>query len=100
VDATLAKLVVAADMVEMGVARDTDEGALLDERHMLAQAEMAEAGVDEQIPVAAADVPDVAAEEGFDPRLVDQRHAVGETYHLVPVGRGYGVGGQGVTSTE
>jgi hypothetical protein len=70
-DAALAELVMAADMVEMGGAGDTNEGTLADQRHMVAQAEMAEASVDEQVAIAAVDMPDVAAVEGLDSRLVD-----------------------------
>src|ERR1700722_3182756 len=98
-DAALAELVMAADMIEMGVAGNADEGALADQRHMVTQAEMAEAGVDEQISVAAAHMPDVATVEGFDPRLVNQCDAVAEAERLVPVGRGHGAA-HGVTSTE
>ena len=70
-DAALAELVMAADMVEMGGAGDTNEGTLADQRHMVAQAEMAEASVDEQVAIAAVHMPDVAAVEGLDSRLVD-----------------------------
>jgi hypothetical protein len=55
----------------MGGAGDTNEGTLADQRHMVAQAEMAEASVDEQVAIAAVHMPDVAAVEGLDSRLVD-----------------------------
>jgi hypothetical protein len=38
---------------------------------MVAQAEMAEASVDEQVAIAAVHMPVVAAVEGLDSRLVD-----------------------------
>ena len=42
-DRAMAELVVAADVIEMGVARDTGNVTLGDQRHVPAQAEMAEA---------------------------------------------------------
>ncbi len=70
-DAALAELVMAADMVEMGVAGDPNEGTLAEQRHMVAQAEIAKASVDEQVAIAAVHMPDVAAVEGLDSRLVE-----------------------------
>ena len=68
-DAALAELVMAADMVEMGGAGDTNEGTLADQRHMVAQAEMAEASVDEQVAIAAVHMPDIAAHQRHDVRF-------------------------------
>ena len=51
---------------------------------------MSEPAVEQQVAVAAADMPDVAAIEGLDPRFMDQRHAVAETDGFVPVLRGNG----------
>ena len=65
------------------------ERTLGDQRHVAAQAEMAEAGVEEQVAVAPAHVPDVAAEERLDPGLMDQRHAVGHADRLVPLAAAY-----------
>ena len=83
----VAELMVAADVVEMGVARDTGNVTFGDQRHVPAQAEMAEAGIEQQVAVAASHMPDVAAEEGLDPRLVDQSHAIGEAQRFIPFGR-------------
>ena len=85
--AQCAEFMVAADVVEMGVARNAGERALGDQRHMGAQAEMAEARIEQQVAVAPAHMPHVAAVEGLDPRFVDQRHAIGEADRLVPLGR-------------
>ena len=85
----VAEFVVAADVVEMGVARDTGDFAPGGERHVRAKAKEAEAGIEQQVAVAASHVPDVAAEEGLDPRFVDQRHAIGEAKGLVPLGCTY-----------
>ena len=85
VDAAVGKLVVAADMVEMRVARDADERPSGHQGHVTTQAEVAEAAVEQQIAVAAAHVPHVAAEERLDPRLVDQRDVVRHADRLVPV---------------
>ena len=46
---------------------------------------MAEARIEEQVAVAAADMPDVAAEEGLDPGLVDQRDTIGHADGFIPV---------------
>ena len=63
--AAIREFVVAADMIEMGVAGDADYLLFGDQRHMPAQADMAEPGVEQQVAVASPDVPDVAAEEGL-----------------------------------
>ncbi len=86
------ELVVAADVVEMGVAGNRQQWPLGNQRHLAAEADMAKSAVEQQIAIAAAHVPDVAAEERLDPRLVDQRHVVGKADRLVPVGWGDGVG--------
>jgi hypothetical protein len=41
--AAIGEFMVAADMVEMGVARDAEDGAAGENRHMAPQADMAEA---------------------------------------------------------
>ena len=48
---------------------------------------MAEPAVEQQVAVAAAHMPDVAAEERLDPRLVDQRDVVRHADGLVPAPR-------------
>src|SRR5690606_38542266 len=71
VHAAVRKFVVAAYVVEMRVAGDAGELSLADQRYVSPQAEMAEPAVEEQVAVAPAHMPDVAAEEGLYPRLVD-----------------------------
>jgi hypothetical protein len=84
VHAAVRKFVVTTDMVEMRVAGDANELPLA-HQHVMPEAEMAKPGVEEKITLAAAHVPDVAAEERLDPRLMDQRHTVAHTDGLVPV---------------
>jgi hypothetical protein len=96
-DRAVGKLVVAADVVEMRVTRDADERPSSHQGDVTAQAEVAEAAVEQQVAVASAHMPHVAAEERLDPRLVDQRDVVRHTDRLVPVGgadnleRGHGL---------
>src|SRR5437879_1232834 len=54
---------------------------------MSAEREMPQAGVEQQIAIAPTDVPDVAAIEGLDMGLVDQRHAIGERLDPIPAFR-------------
>jgi hypothetical protein len=58
-------------MVEMRVARDTDQRPTGHQRDVAAKAEMAQAAVEQQIAVAAAHMPHVAAVERLEPRLMD-----------------------------
>ncbi len=83
--AAVRKFVMAADMVEMRVAGHANELSLRHQRDVAPQAEMAEAGVEQKIAIAAAHMPDVAAEERLDPWLVDQRHAIAHTDGFIPV---------------
>ena len=76
---------MAADVIEMGVACHAEQGPFADQLHMLAQAEMAKARIEEKIAVAAPDMPHVAAEEGFDPGFVDQRHIIGHADGFIPI---------------
>src|SRR5438093_267032 len=52
---------------------------------MVLEAEMAKAGIEQKIAVAAARMPDVAAEERFYPWLMDERDVVAHADGLVPV---------------
>lgn len=63
------EFVVAADMVRMRVCRDSGHLLLQQMLRGLAQARDAHTGVDHQIAVAAANVPDIAAHERHDVRL-------------------------------
>ncbi len=55
-----------------------------DQFHVLAQAEMAKARIEQKIAVASPDMPHVAAEEGLDPGFVDQRHIIGHADGFIP----------------
>ena len=69
---------MAGDVVEMRVAGHGDQRPLGHERDVLAQADHAPAGIDQQVAVAAAQMPEVAAVEFLDVRLVDPGDAVGD----------------------
>ncbi len=86
VHAAVGEFVMAADMVEMRVAGDADELSLASPAARGAcRLKWPRPGVEQEVAVAAAHMPDVAAEERLDPRLVDQRHAVAHADGLVPV---------------
>ena len=80
----LLKFVGGADVVPMGMREETDGRPLREPRHMRSQAERSRAGIDEEIAVATADVPHVAAEEERHERLVDQRDPLAERDPLIP----------------
>src|SRR5215210_9472969 len=76
---------VAADMIEMRVAGDTDDWFFGQQRHLSPQAHMAEPGVKKEIPVSPPHVPHVAAGKGLYPGLVDKRYAIPHADGLVPL---------------
>src|SRR5262245_25557728 len=84
-DTAVVAFVMTADVVEMGMARDTDDRATGHQRDVAPQADVAEAGVEQEVAVAAAHMPHVAAVEGLDPWLVDERDIVAHADGLVPV---------------
>lgn len=77
---------MAADVVEMRVAGDAGQRPLRHQRHVGPEREMPEARVKQQIAVAPAHMPHVAAVEGLDPRLVNECDAVAHAEGLVPFG--------------
>ena len=85
VHTAVGKFVVATDVIEMGMAGDAGEFPIGDKFHMGCEAEVAEARIEEKIAITAADMPHVAAVEGLDPGLVDQRYIVAHADCFVPV---------------
>lgn len=79
------EFVVAADMVEMRVARHRDQVALRDERHPFTQRDDAHAAIDQHVAVAPADMPDIAAIEFLDIGLGNSGHVVVEATNAVPI---------------
>ena len=75
---------MAADMVEMAVAGDGDQRPLPEHSDLAAQADHAHARIEQQITVATAHMPDVAALERLDLRLVVQGDAVREAPRFEP----------------
>ena len=73
---TVLELVEAADVVDMGVGRDRDDVAGEQLWKRLSQAGETQAAVDDEVPVAPAEVPDVAAQQRRDEGLVDPRQAI------------------------
>lgn len=90
VHSAIRELVMAADMVEMGVTGDRHQGPLTDQPRMIAQADNAHAAVDQQISVATPDMPDIAAKERLDVGFPDQGNPVVKPSRLVPLIAGYG----------
>ena len=85
VHTAVGKFVVAADVIEVGVAGDAGEFSLGDKFHMGRETEVAEARVEEKIAIMTAGMPHVAAEEGFDPGLVDKRYIIAHADCFIPV---------------
>jgi hypothetical protein len=84
VNAAAGKLMVAADVIKVCVAGNGDDWAFGHQGHMLAEGEMTEAAVEEEIMISATDMPHVAAEKGFDPGFMDQGNIVAEADGFVP----------------
>src|SRR5262249_14117833 len=74
----------AARMVEMRVGRDRRERLLEEIARRGREAGDAEPGIDQHVALAAADVPDVAAEEPMDMRLPEEGHAILDGLALEP----------------
>ncbi|MDT4854281.1 hypothetical protein FQZ97_885750 [compost metagenome] len=81
----LGEFVVAGDMVEMGMAGHRQQGAPGEPGQLLAQADKARTGVDQQVLVAALHVPEVAAVEGPHVGLADQADAVVAVFDFEPL---------------
>ena len=84
VDQALLELEVRAHVIEMAVARHAENRLFAEQGDVLAQGRHAHPGIEQQIPVAAAHVPDVAAYVGIDVRFPDQGHVVAEAPRPVP----------------
>jgi len=79
------ELMMAADVIDMGVGGDGGGWAVQDVAGELAKAGDAHAGVDNEIAVAPAHMPDVAAKQGGNVRLPDVRYAIRERAALEPL---------------
>ena len=84
VDQPFVEFVVAAHMVEVAVAGDAEQRLLGHQRHLLLEAQHAHAGIEQQVPVAPADVPHVAAHVGVHVGLPDQGDVVADAPRLEP----------------
>src|SRR3990167_3319099 len=78
------ELVMAGDMVEVGVTGHRQQWPLGEPGQLLAQADQAGAGVDQYVPVTSSHMPQVAAVEGPYIGLVDQCDAILQVTHLEP----------------
>ena len=85
----LTELMVRADMVEVGVRGDSEQGALGHAPDLLAETRETRTRIDEEVPIPSLDEADVAAVERNDVRLLDVRDPVVEGPHLVPVLRSF-----------
>jgi hypothetical protein len=84
-DATARKLVMIADMIKVGMTCHAGHLALADQRNMGPQAKMTEARIEQQVAIAPAHMPHVAAIEGLDPWFMNERHVIAHAYGLVPL---------------
>jgi hypothetical protein len=89
-------------MVEVGVRDDQDRVVLEQARPASSKRCDPEPRVDDQVPIAAPDVPDVGLEEVVDRGLVDADHPVGDDTGPIPrVQHGHRIGlGMGCQSTS
>jgi hypothetical protein len=78
------ELMMVADVIGVGVGRDCRHRLVEQMLSGFAQAGNAHAGVDHQVPVAPAHVPDVAAHERHHMRLPQQRDVVAHLAGLEP----------------
>ena len=76
---------MAADMIEMAVAGDAEERLLRLQRNMPVEANNAQAGIEQQIALAAAHMPHVAADIRNDMGREDQCNIVTVRAYLEPV---------------
>ena len=84
VNQTILELMMPADVIEMRVGRHRQHGLLQQMARRFAQAHHAHAGVDDQIALAAAHMPDIAAHERHDMRLPQQGDIVIDAADLEP----------------
>ena len=85
VDQALFELVHAAGVIEMVVGRAGQQRLVDQIARRLLEARQAERGVDQQVAVAAAHMPDVAADQRVDVRFVDQRDVVVDPLAMKPL---------------
>lgn len=88
-DRTAFELVVAADVIEMGVACHRDQLTLGDKRDPFTKRDDAHATVNKHVAIAPTHMPDVAAVKFLDMRLADIGHVIVETPDAVPVLRAH-----------
>lgn len=66
---------MSTDMVEVCVAGYREQTALADQRNLFAQTDHTHTGIDQQVPIAAAYMPDIAAIKRFDMGFENMRDA-------------------------
>ena len=83
-DETVVELAMSADMVLMGMGGNGQQGFLEETARGFSEACHTHAGIDQQIAVAPADMPDVAAHERHDMRLPQQGDIVVDAADVEP----------------
>ena len=79
------KFVMAADVIEMTVAGNGRQRLFSHQRYMFPQADNPHTAIDKRIPVATADMPDIAAIKGLDMGLVNQGYVIPDFLNPIPV---------------
>ncbi len=79
------EFVMSAHMVEMAVTGYAQHLAFGQQADVAAQGHDAETRIEQQVALAAAYMPHVAAHAGVDERFPDQRDAVGQALAAVPI---------------
>ena len=79
------ELVMAADVIVVAVRRDGGDRLVDEIRQLVGQAHQTHPGVDDQIAIAAADVPDVAAHQRDDVRFPQQGDRIVDRGPIEPV---------------
>src|ERR1700722_8613821 len=80
----LLELMVAAPMIEMTVGRYTDHRPFTQSGNLRSKRTHAHTGIDEHIAIPASYMPYVAANEGVDVGLLDQRDPIAQRVHPKP----------------
>ena len=78
------EFVVAADVVKVGVRGECKHRPFRQRRHRITQGHHAQAGIDQQVAITTAYVPDVTAQIGADMGFGDQGDVIGAGDGLVP----------------
>ena len=74
----IGKLLVTAAVVEMAVAGHADDGLVVEKRELFSQRAQAQPGIEQQVPIAPSQKPDIAEDIRADVMLPDQRDVIAQ----------------------